>query len=154
VQCNQDGRHAGVVLHHPDQALRGDHTEKGYQPTPHLPTGADCQQSGTEADKQAQIADQQVGVRVNQRDDLNLEPRNWPVAEVARAVALAVARPALVTLVVGEIQGATSLQDQTVSNVPRMIAVYAAIAAGGAWALREIVATGVRLLEQLPLVQL
>ena len=29
-----------------------------------------------------------------------LEPRNWPVAEVARAVALAVARPALVTLVV------------------------------------------------------
>jgi len=61
---------------------------------------------------------------------------------------------ALVTLVVGAIQGATSLQDQTVSNVPRMIAVYAAIAAGGAWALGEIVATGVRLLEQLSLVQL
>jgi hypothetical protein len=52
VQCNQDGRHAGVVLHHPDQALRGDHGENDDEPTPHAPGRADCQHSGTESDQQ------------------------------------------------------------------------------------------------------
>lgn len=60
---------------------------------------------------------------------------------------------ALVTLVVGALQSVTSMHDQTVSNVPRMIAIYAAIAAGGAWAMREIVAAGIRILEQLAHVQ-
>jgi flagellar biosynthesis protein FliQ len=78
--------------------------------------------------------------------------------EQALLLALLITAPAallaaVVTLVVGAIQGATQIGDQTVSNVPRMAAIYATVAAGGIWAIREIVSMGISLLEQLPHLQ-
>ncbi|MFZ4431462.1 MAG: flagellar biosynthetic protein FliQ [Phycisphaerales bacterium] len=51
------------------------------------------------------------------------------------------------------IQGATGMQEPAASNLVRLVLVYAAVAAGGAWALREIATMGVKLLEQLPAIQ-
>jgi hypothetical protein len=45
------------------------------------------------------------------------------------------------------------MQEPAASNLVRLVLVYAAVAAGGAWALREIATMGVNLLEQLPAIQ-
>jgi|GEM_PF-2413967 len=52
---------------------------------------------------------------------------------------------AAATLLVGIFQSASQLHDQTISAVPRLIAMYVAAAALGVWALKLIIAFGVDL---------
>ncbi len=59
----------------------------------------------------------------------------------------------LASFAVGVIQGATGLHEPAASNLVRLVLVYGAVAAGGAWALREIASMGAALLQQLPAIQ-
>jgi len=66
-----------------------------------------------------------------------------PVAAVA----------AIVSIVMGFFQTSTGLADQTISQVPRLMAVYAVIGLVGAWALSELINFGSLLLGMLSNVQ-
>lgn len=52
------------------------------------------------------------------------------------------------TLLIGLLQSASQLHDQTISAVPRMIAMYAAAAAAGLWALRLLIDFASRIIAQ------
>ncbi|MBI5533694.1 MAG: flagellar biosynthetic protein FliQ [Deltaproteobacteria bacterium] len=70
-------------------------------------------------------------------------------AQQALMLSLAVAMPALaiaavVGLIVAVIQAATQVQDPTISHLPRLLAVAAALALFGPWMGRQIVAFAVR----------
>jgi len=70
-------------------------------------------------------------------------------AQQALMLSLAVAMPALaiaalVGLVVAVVQAATQIQDPTISHLPRLLAVAAALAVFGPWMGRQIVAFAVR----------
>lgn len=70
-------------------------------------------------------------------------------AQQALMLSLAVAMPALaiaalVGLVVAVVQAATQIQDPTISHLPRLLAVAAALAVFGPWMGRQIVAFAIR----------
>lgn len=70
-------------------------------------------------------------------------------AQQALMLSLAVAMPALaiaalVGLVVAVLQAATQIQDPTISHLPRLLAVAAALAVFGPWMGRQIVAFAIR----------
>lgn len=60
---------------------------------------------------------------------------------------------AVVSIVMGFFQTSTGLTDQTISNVPRLIVIYAVVGLVGAWALSELVKFGSLLLGMLSNVQ-
>lgn len=71
-------------------------------------------------------------------------------AQQALMLSLAVALPvlavaALVGLLVAVVQAATQIQDPTISHLPRLIAVAAALALFGPWMGRQIVSFAVRM---------
>jgi type III secretion HrpO family protein len=71
-------------------------------------------------------------------------------AQQALMLALAVAMPALaiaavVGLIVAVLQAATQVQDPTISHLPRLVAVAAALAVFGPWMGRQIVAFAMRM---------
>jgi flagellar biosynthesis protein FliQ len=71
-------------------------------------------------------------------------------AQQALMLSLAVALPvlavaALVGLLVAVLQAATQVQDPTISHLPRLLAVAAALALFGPWMGRQIVAFAVRM---------
>ncbi len=64
-------------------------------------------------------------------------------AQQALWIALAVSLPvlvaaALVSLVTAALQAATQIQDPTLSHLPRLLAVLAALAIGGPWMAHQI----------------
>lgn len=64
-------------------------------------------------------------------------------AQEAMAVALAVSLPvlgaaALVSLVAAALQAATQIQDPTLSHLPRLLAVLAALAIAGPWMAHQV----------------
>ena len=59
--------------------------------------------------------------------------------------ALPVLAAMAVGLTVSVLQAATQVQEQTLSVVPKIVAVYAAILLGGAWMIRELVRFSVSL---------
>ena len=59
--------------------------------------------------------------------------------------ALPVLAAMAVGLTVSVLQAATQVQEQTLSVVPKIVAVYAAILLGGAWRIRELVRFSVSL---------
>lgn len=70
-------------------------------------------------------------------------------AQQALMLSLAVAMPALaiaalIGLVVAVVQAATQIQDPTISHLPRLLAVAAALAVFGPWMGRQIVAFAIR----------
>jgi len=73
-------------------------------------------------------------------------------------LALVVSAPVLIaaavaSLVIGLFQSATRLHDETISTVPRLIAIYAVIAVGGLGALSQLVLFGERIVGMLPGIQ-
>lgn len=66
------------------------------------------------------------------------------VGQEALLLTLVLSAPAviaalLVGLVVSVLQAATQLQEQTLSIAPKIVAVYAVLAIGGLWMIRELV---------------
>jgi len=64
-------------------------------------------------------------------------------AQQALWVALAVSLPvlgaaAIVSLVTAALQAATQIQDPTLSHLPRLLAVLAALAIGGPWMAHQV----------------
>lgn len=59
----------------------------------------------------------------------------------------------VVGLVVSVFQAATQLQEQTLTVVPKIVAVFLAIGIGGLWMVRELVAFATLVLEMIPQVQ-
>ena len=71
-------------------------------------------------------------------------------AQQALMLSLAVAMPALgvaaaVGLVVAVLQAATQVQDPTISHLPRLLGVAAALAVFGPWMGRQLVAFAMRM---------
>ncbi|MBK8229766.1 MAG: flagellar biosynthesis protein FliQ [Candidatus Eisenbacteria bacterium] len=56
----------------------------------------------------------------------------------------------VIGLVVGVFQATTQIQEQTLSYVPKIIAVFAILALLGKWQLANLVKFSVSLLEQIP----
>ena len=56
----------------------------------------------------------------------------------------------MIGLVVGVFQATTQIQEQTLSYVPKIIAVFAILALLGKWQLANLVKFSVSLLEQIP----
>lgn len=76
------------------------------------------------------------------------------VGQDALLLVLTLSAPAVlaalaVGLLVSLVQAATQLQEQTLANVPKIIATYAALLAFGAWLLRELTVFTVHLLAML-----
>ena len=70
-------------------------------------------------------------------------------AQQALVLSLAVAMPvlavaAVIGLVVAVVQAATQIQDPTISHLPRLLAVVAALAVFGPWMGRQVVAFAIR----------
>ena len=59
----------------------------------------------------------------------------------------------VVGLVISLIQGATQLQEQTLTVVPKIVAVFTALAVGGLWMVRELTGFARLVLELIPNVQ-
>lgn len=59
----------------------------------------------------------------------------------------------VVGLVVSVFQAATQLQEQTLTVVPKIVAVFLAIGIGGLWMVRELVGFATLVLEIIPQVQ-
>lgn len=81
------------------------------------------------------------------------------VVQEALVLTLLISAPAVlaamvVGLLVSVFQAATQIQEQTLTVVPKIVAVFGAVAAAGLWALRELVAFAVALFEVLPRVTL
>lgn len=63
--------------------------------------------------------------------------------------ALPVLAAMLVGLIVSLFQAATQLQEQTLTVVPKIIAVFAALAVGGLWMVRQLMQFSYVLLESI-----
>ena len=73
-------------------------------------------------------------------------------------LALLLSAPAVLTamvvgLVVSVFQAATQLQEQTLTVVPKIVAVFVAIGIGGLWMVRELVGFAAMVMEIIPQVQ-
>ena len=61
--------------------------------------------------------------------------------------------PALLSgLILGMVQAATSIQEQTLTFVPKIVVTFAAIAIAGPWMLQQLIAFCVPLFEEIALV--
>ena len=59
----------------------------------------------------------------------------------------------IVGLIVSVFQAATQLQEQTLTVVPKIVAVFLAIGIGGLWMVRELVGFATLVMEIIPQVQ-
>jgi flagellar biosynthetic protein FliQ len=65
----------------------------------------------------------------------------------------AMAAALLVGLVVSLLQATTQVQEQTLSYVPKLVAVFVTLAIAGPWMLRQVVSFTAVLLEGIPAIR-
>lgn len=77
------------------------------------------------------------------------------VGQEALLLVLVLSAPAVLSalvvgLLISVLQAATQLQEQTLSMAPKIVAVYAVLAAAGLWMVTELMRFATHLLSRLP----